>query len=282
MNEIIEQLRGTGFATVANTTMPPDPVDRWRWFESLTGDAYAMTRMPVKPTPTGTTYTSTMEHAEFHTDYLGAWLPPDLQALHCIRPATRGGTSLLVDLWRLWGRLVELGIPFDELRELRQEGILASTGAERLMGFAFGRSYNLLGPGMDIDGLPLTAFADRHGLLHRIDLRQGDLLIFDNLRMGHGRTGFDDPQRLLEKLHSWRIEPVTTSGPFDAALREAAGAALHRIGPELDVAAATQVRERNRQVGVVDLETGSWSQAESILAKLFGGLRAPRTVGSGT
>jgi hypothetical protein len=280
-DQIEAQLARDGFVVVPNADPPTDAVERWDWFEDLTGAAYAMACMLVKPSPHGTTYTSTMEHAEFHTDYLGAWLPPDLQALYCVRPAGRGGTSLLADLWRLWQRLVECGVPFAELLELRPGEALASPGMDRLMNFAFGRSFNLLGPGVEIDGLPLTAFADREGLLHRVDLRTGDMLIFDNLRMGHGRTSFDDPSRLLEKIHSWRIEPLSPTSPFDAALRAAAVAPtptrtrtlFESIGPDLDRAGAHEVRRRNRTGGVVDLERESQQAAEGILAALFAPLR---------
>jgi hypothetical protein len=272
-------LRDRGYAVVPESAPPADAVEKWHWFEDLTGDSYAMARMLVRPSEHGTTYTSTMEHAEFHTDYLGAWLPPDLQALPCVRPAVRGGTSLLVDLWRLWARLMEMGVPFDELRTMRPGESLASPAAGGLMNYAFGRSFNLLGPGMEIDGLALTAFADREGLLHRIDLRAGDMLVFDNLRMGHGRTAFDDPDRLLEKIHSWRIDPVNPAAPFDSRLRAAArpardtGSPLDSIGPDLNRRAAVEMRARNLRRGVVDLERESQQAAESNLAALFADLR---------
>ena len=107
------------------------------------------------------------------------------------------------------------------------------------------------------------------------------MLVFDNLRMGHGRTAFDDTERLLEKIHSWRVEPVNPAGPFDARLRAAAatsgrgaGTWLESIGPDLDRAAALELRARNRRRGVVDLERESQQAAESILAALFAELRA--------
>jgi len=145
-----------------------------------------------------------------HTDRAGPPGPPRLLGLLCVRPAPKGGESLLVSGHTVHRRLsgdrpsvlpaLHGDFHFGAERTLARSGpVFAPTGGRLRV------QYNRyqIERGHEAAGEPLTAaqvealdavdeVLDDESLFLRVPLRRGDLLVLDNHAVLHGRAPFTD------------------------------------------------------------------------------------------
>ncbi len=175
-------------------------------------------RQPVRPFEGARAFAGSRAEAPLHTDsQLLLGVPPAVQILVCVRPATRGGESVLVDGADVLARC-ELDAPA-VARALFE--------ADRLQRFAFG---DVTGPTVSLRGghvawtlapraedavaVALAPVLGRTPSLVR-RLAAGEALVASNHRMLHGRTPFEG-ERELVRLLVWLEEPLASSWPDEA------------------------------------------------------------------
>jgi hypothetical protein len=170
-------------------------------------------RQPIRPIDGGRSFASTRVDTPLHTDsqsFAGA--SAAVQILVCIRPAPRGGESVLVDGTALVDRLE------------RDNPALASAvfEVERVQSFYFGavrgptlalRGGHLawtvapgsLGARDEVGAALATEIAREPTILH--PLAAGEALVASNHRMLHGRRPFEG-ERELVRLLVWLPHPI--------------------------------------------------------------------------
>lgn len=221
----LDRVSTHGFAIVrASGLVDAAAREPWTVARALLGEEPRLIeRQPIRPTAGGRSFASRTGPAALHTDsqlFLGR--PADLQVLFCVRPASRGGETVLCD-----GRAIAE-------RVAREDPALfdASLSVERTFPFVFG----------DVTATTLSADEDlivTHPPVARdpigmrlapiveavpkttFPLGAGDVLLVDNHRMLHGRTAFDDPRRALERVLVWRRSRRRADDPLvERARRE--------------------------------------------------------------
>jgi hypothetical protein len=237
-----------GFAVVrATPELSPEEAARapWAFAERLLGERPRLVeRQPIKAVPGGLSFASGMGPAPLHTDsQLFAGTPPALQVMACVRPAARGGESLLADGWALLDRIAA-GDP--ELYRLLFE-------AQRRIPFVFG---DVFGPTVALRGgalvfthaprvppgdLVASRLAPWIDAAPRVERGVGarEILLVDNHRMLHGRRAFDDEGREHVRLLVW----TTPAGPAPRRHLATAEAAALAMSGRL-AGAADPVRRR--------------------------------------
>lgn len=166
-------------------------------------------------------YETTAE-LEFHTD------SSDVVALHCLRPARRGGTSTIASSATVHDEMVRcrpdlaalLYAPWPSVNPVdgvvSHGPICARNGAGALF-TRYGRKYTDLAPAAGAD--PLTPeqvaaldlydeITRRPGLALDMDFRPGDVQFLDNHRILHARTAYEDwpePHRRRELVRMWLV-----------------------------------------------------------------------------
>ncbi|MFT5708505.1 MAG: gamma-butyrobetaine dioxygenase [Oceanospirillaceae bacterium] len=163
-----------------------------------------------KADPNNLAYTAV--ELPLHTDLTNQQLPPGYQFLHCIKNDAQGGESLLADGFAIaedlrsqnsdnYQRLCQQKMPFrfhDKSCDLRYKHSLISEENGVIKNFIFNahlaESANL------IDGQNIDFYSAYQDLMRRIrspqyalqlKLQAGEMMIFDNGRVLHGRSAFD-------------------------------------------------------------------------------------------
>lgn len=212
---IVEAIARRGFVVIE---LEDELVHRlaqpWRLVLGLLGRAPMLTEVqPIHPIAGGRSFASAAGEAPLHTDSQ-LWLgrPPDLQVTACLRPASHGGQSVLVDAFAL----------ADDLERRDPELLRALLGDLRRMPFVFGAVF----------GATLARRSGRYVVTHSpravagdalaeplaaaiaraphevVQLGRGQVLLVDNHRMLHGRTAFEDPTRELLRVLAWLATPL--------------------------------------------------------------------------
>jgi hypothetical protein len=211
-------LRWPGAATLCRE-------DPWSFAETLFGGPVARIQtMKVKTVPGFRAYTSSSVEANMHTDSGGLWVPAHAQVMISVRAAESGGESLLLDSWPLLRRL-----------EKEDPGLFAHCFDTVLpMGYRqpwWGPPVCLRDGNLIVTHPPEPAehpLAERlHGLVGgerptSLCCQPGDVLVFSNHRVLHGRRAFTDTAREFLKLHAWLPRPF--AAPVEWVARAAAAA----------------------------------------------------------
>lgn len=223
---VMGELNSTGYSLTrwpgAAAAYRDDP---WAFGQALLGAPLTRIQtMPVKFKAAATSYTSSNVEALLHTDSGGLWVPAHVQVMISVRAAESGGESLLLDSWQL----------LRDLERADPELFAACFDSAMPMGFlqpwwgpaVAWRSGNLIftQPPEPVDhgvAVRLRELLDRAEPVAYL-CRPGDVLIFSNHRVMHGRRQFEDPRRELLKLHAWLTEPF--AAPADYVARAAAAA----------------------------------------------------------
>lgn len=162
--------------------------------------------------------------AELHTDAQYHDRPEDLVALYCVRPASDGGASVVLDFTAAIRalrrsprtRLVEshLRSPIWRFRVPEQFGTgTNSTGVPVIEGETIRWRRNNLAWVEPGESVARTVADEVSQLLEQsperriLDLGPGHVLLIDNRRTLHGRTAFCDVDRLLLRVRLWRRQP---------------------------------------------------------------------------
>lgn len=185
-------------------------------------------RQPIRPIDGGRSFASTRVDTPLHTDsQMVLGMSATLQILICVKPAARGGESVLVDGAQLLTRLE------------REDPAFASVlfDVDRVQRFYFG---DVAGPTVALRGGHLAwtcapaAGAAAHGddriavaLAHALAserpivhaLRPGDALVASNHRMLHGRRPFEGDRELV-RLLVWLERPLAADPRHVARARE--------------------------------------------------------------
>ena len=171
-----------------------------------TGCSFSL-RASATPTHLGETFAAISPH----TDLAYRQHPPTLQVLHSIQPALTGGCSMLVDGLAVVAALNEMTVELlstvpiefvaiSETVHFRSRRPLLELVGGELRSIAYNR-LKLVPVGDSRLRAAIDCFeralADP-ALVQTLDLGVGEALVFDNRRVLHGRTPFDDPRRHLE------------------------------------------------------------------------------------
>jgi gamma-butyrobetaine dioxygenase len=156
---------------------------------------------------------------------------PDYIFLLCVRAATSGGESFVVDTYALLDALRDSADPADrdfhafltnepvEQTEPDFRSSFAPVVLDNGNGRRMSRWTPVQRPGAE---LPPAEFARHAALLDRwkamaheaslqaprFTLQPGETICLDNYRMLHGRTGFDDIERTLWRIWAWTTEAL--------------------------------------------------------------------------
>ena len=152
--------------------------------------------------------------------------PPRFQILHCLRNHVRGGTSLFADAFAAaaalraahpadFARLVETPVPFqyiNDARHLRYAHPTISLGPAASVAAAVAGEPGIAAvnysppfqaplardtPPAFYDALGrFAALAEARAAVYSRRLGEGDAVVFDNRRVLHGRTAFEDRSEL--------------------------------------------------------------------------------------
>jgi gamma-butyrobetaine dioxygenase len=156
---------------------------------------------------------------------------PDYIFLLCVKPASAGGESFVIDTYAILEALMFSGDPADaELAEFLQRVPIEQTEPGFRASFAPTIGDNGDGRRMarwtpvqrPADGLPEAEQRRQRALLARwteiahqaslqaprFTLQAGEAICLDNYRMLHGRTGFDDIDRQLWRIWAWTTESL--------------------------------------------------------------------------
>lgn len=184
-------------------------------------------KQPIRAVAGGRSFAATAGPTPLHTDsQRHEGRAPAVQIMVCVRPAEQGGTSLLVDGWALLDR-----IAFCDPALLR-----ALFEQPRRIPFVFGAVY---GPTVGLRRGVLTFHHSPMPLPHdpvavalqphlecspivELPIRAGEVLVVDNHRMLHGRTGFADRGRQFTRLLVWTDAPLGHNVQYHTLAAEAA------------------------------------------------------------
>jgi hypothetical protein len=242
------ELAARGFAVVrAPADLGPEEAARapWTYAERLLGSPPRLVeRQPIKPVPQGRSFAASAGPAPLHTDsQMFAGVPPAVQIMACVRPAARGGETLLVDGWALLDRVAASD---PDLYRLLFE---APRRIPFVFGDVFGPTVSRRGgalvfthPPRVPEGDPVAArlapWIDAAPRIERA-VGAGEILVVDNHRMLHGRRPFADPAREHVRLLVW----TAPAGQAPALHRARAEAAAQALSDQL-AAAPEAVRRR--------------------------------------
>jgi gamma-butyrobetaine dioxygenase len=190
------------------------------------GDVDLVEAHPIHPVPHGRSFAATSGFTPLHTDSQSRrGVPPRWQVMLCVRPASEGGQTLLLDTWPLLAHIETAEPPLFQ-------ALLTRT---RRMPFVFG---DIVGPTVSLRGgglvfthspVPVGDDVERAlaPWLHRAPLIElgvdaDEVLVVDNHRMLHGRRAFEDARRRFLRLLVWTGIPAAAP----PRLHEAA-AAVH-------------------------------------------------------
>ncbi|SDG79202.1 Taurine dioxygenase, alpha-ketoglutarate-dependent [Sinosporangium album] len=157
--------------------------------------------------------------AGFHTDSQYHARPEDIVCLFVVRPAARGGDTLLVTeretvsaLHRHLDGQAALGALADPVWRWRTPEVYGTAEQQRPVpvlpgdGTVRWRADNLAArrPGRESRAAAVLLDCLESAVApERIEQRPGDLIVIDNHRTMHARTGFRDPRRLLLRVRLW-------------------------------------------------------------------------------
>jgi hypothetical protein len=177
-------------------------------------------RQHIRVVEGGKSIASTSGEAPLHTDsqmILG--VPATVQILVCVRPAPRGGETVLVDAFPVVEQIGDASL-FDE-----------SITQPFYFGDVRGPMVALRGGHLTVTLAPATRgrFRDAlHGATRALfALKENDVLVASNHRMVHGRTAFDaSSNRELVRLLVWLERPLAAPPSIVSRAREVASNAL--------------------------------------------------------
>ena len=195
------------------------------------GDTF---RVETKPDPNNLAYTS---HAlTLHTDLPNQEVPPGFQFLHCLRNEATGGISTFADGFRIAERIREddpqafsllstIPIPYrfhDREHDIRvhrpligldERGQLSDVRFSAHLMSAFDMASDVMEDYYRAFRVFMTATRDPSNIV-ALKLNGGEMAVFDNRRVLHGRTAFD-PSTGHRLLCGFYID----RGEFDSCIR---------------------------------------------------------------
>lgn len=237
---LLDELAARGYAVLrgdASSMLSPEEAARapWGFAERLLGERPLLVeRQPIKAVPGGRSFAASAVAAPLHTDsqcFAGA--PPAVQILVCVRPAERGGSSLLLDTWPLLAA-IERADP-----ELFRALFTVYRRIPFVFGDFFGPTVSLRNgalvfthapvvPPGDAVAARLARFIDASRPIE-LSLGPSDILVVDNRRMLHGRRAFEGGARELVRLLVWTATMLPSPPAYRALATEVAEAASRRL-----------------------------------------------------
>jgi gamma-butyrobetaine dioxygenase len=191
-------------------------------------------RVETKPDPNNLAFTS---HAlPLHTDLPNQEMPPGFQFLHCIVNDAEGGESVFADGFRIaeivrerdpdgFGLLTRIPIPYrfhDRDTDIRVHRPMIGLD-ERGRPFDIRYSAHLM-DAFDMEGASMVDYYKAYRVfmaetrnpanIVRFKLRSGEMAVFDNRRVLHGRSAFN-PSTGHRLLHGYYVD----RGEFDSRIR---------------------------------------------------------------
>ncbi|MEJ2177632.1 MAG: TauD/TfdA family dioxygenase [Gammaproteobacteria bacterium] len=219
--ELFRMLRDYGFVIVAQGPCNPGSIEQVAKLIGDLGDSAYSRIFDLTPSSLTRTLGNTTRPVPPHTDEAFRYTPPGINVLGCVRPASEGGDSILVDGFNLAGLLrEEFPEAFQLLATSAQSfhrihpGVLDQRARQRVFalddrGEVVGVRVHTRSAGpMDIEPEKVESYYHAYQQLCRLmmsdenqvhfRLESGDTVLFDNHRVLHARQTFSDPNRLLQ------------------------------------------------------------------------------------
>lgn len=193
-------------------------------------------RQPIRPVPEGRSFASTRRDTPLHTDsQMFFHVPAAIQVLVCVKAASRGGESVLVDTVPLLARLEQedpsLAMALFEIERV-QRFYFGEVGGPTIAIRGGHLGWTYAPHAEDRVGAALREAVGREApLVHT--LTPGEALVASNHRMLHGRRPFEGDRELVRLL-------VWLEHPLAADARHVARARTLSLAPD----AATRSRLR--------------------------------------
>lgn len=219
--ELFRMLRDRGFVIVTQGPSDPGSIEQVAKLIGDLGDSAYSRIFDLTPSSSTRTLGNTTRPVPPHTDEAFRYTPPGINVLGCVRPASEGGDSILVDGFNL-ARLLREECPqaFQMLATSAQSfhrihpGELDQRARQRVFslddrGEVVGVRIHTRSAGpLDIEPEKVEpyycAYQQLCSLMTSAEnqihfrLESGDTVLFDNHRVLHARQTFSDPNRLLQ------------------------------------------------------------------------------------
>lgn len=219
--ELYRKLRDYGFVVVSGGPTEAGGIEAVANLIGDLGDSAYTKIFDLSPASSIKTMGNTQKAVPPHTDEAFRYSPPGINILGCVRPAADGGESVLVDGFQVAGQLrAENPQMFDLLCHYQQNfnrihpGTLDQRNRQRMIerddrGEVIGIRFHTRSAGpMDLPADRVKPYYAAHRELCRLmmsdenqvsfQLQAGESVLFDNHRVLHSRTEFQDPERFLQ------------------------------------------------------------------------------------
>ncbi|MDH3763777.1 MAG: TauD/TfdA family dioxygenase [Gammaproteobacteria bacterium] len=219
--EMYRKLRDFGFVVVTGGPTEAGGIEAVANLIGDLGDSAYSKIFDLSPSSSIKTMGNTQKAVPPHTDEAFRYAPPGINILGCVRPAVDGGESVLVDGFFVAERLRKQNQAMFELLCHYQQnfnrihpGTLDQRSRQRMIerddrGEVIGIRFHTRAAGpMDLPADMVQPYYAAHRELCKLmisdknqvnfQLQAGDSVLFDNHRVLHSRTEFQDPERFLQ------------------------------------------------------------------------------------
>ncbi len=219
--ELYRKLRDTGFVVVRGGPASPGGVEAVAGLIGDLGESAYTRIFDLTPSSPTRTMGNTFNEVPPHTDEAFRYSPPGINVLGCVRPASDGGESILVDGFQAAAQLrADNADAFDLLCRYAQDfnrihaGSLDQRGRQPMIvlddrGAVSGIRFHTRAAGpLNLPADVVVPYYAAHRRLcervfdpanqARFQLEAGDAVMLDNHRVLHARAAFSDPLRHLQ------------------------------------------------------------------------------------
>ena len=219
--DLYRKLRDFGFVVVTGGPDEPGGIEAVAGLIGDLGDSAYTKIFDLSPSSAIKTMGNTHKSVPPHTDEAFRYSPPGINILGCVRPASDGGESVLVDGFFVAERLREQNQPqFELLCHYQQTfnrihpGRLDQRNRQRMIerddrGEVIGIRFHTRSAGpLNLPADMVHSYYAAHRALCNLmlspenqvkfQLQAGESVIFDNHRVLHSRAEFTDPRRFLQ------------------------------------------------------------------------------------
>ena len=219
--DFLGKIRDYGFVIVRNGPREDQGVEIVANLIGQVSDSAYGKVFDLSPKSHHKTLGNTFDPVPPHTDEAYRHSPPGINVLHCVRAATTGGVSVMVDGFNLGNRLRESNpggfrllttqpqpfhrvVPEQGIDQRARAPVFVVDEYDTIVGYRF---HTRTAAPLDVPAdLLETLYAANHELSRlmmseenhaRFRLEDGDAVLFDNHRVMHSREAFNDANRML-------------------------------------------------------------------------------------
>ena len=219
--DFLGKIRDYGFVVVRGGPVDEDGVETIANLVGEVSDSAYGKVFDLAPKSSHQTFGNTFEPVPPHTDEAYRHTPPGINVLHCVRPASEGGASVMVDGFNLGNILRKRNpggfhllatqpqpfhrvVPASGIDQRARAPVFVVDEHDTIVGYRF---HTRTAAPLDVPvDMVERLYAVNHELSKlmmdkdhhaRFQLEAGDAVLFDNHRVMHSREGFEDSDRML-------------------------------------------------------------------------------------